>query len=104
MPRKSSGLREAQRLRQQRYRQKLSMKAEPEVGDLDTAAAIAIARMVQLVSERNGHTPQRLMNLALTSGVNYLNDKGFARQASHRLLLRRISGLKMGLETASAKK
>jgi hypothetical protein len=104
MPRKSSGLREPQRLRQQRYRQRLAIKAEPEVAELDTAAAIAIARMVHMIGEDRAVSVKTLIDGGLTAGVSNLIEKGYARSASIRLLQRRISSLKMALKNVPSKR
>lgn len=98
MPRKASGLNEAGRLRQQRYRQRLAIKGEPEVSELDTAAAIAIAEMLNLLEDRDAKfSIKGLINRGLTSGAAALTAKGYNQAASVRLLNRRLSALKLGI-------
>ncbi|MBX9455464.1 MAG: hypothetical protein KL863_05245 [Rhizobium sp.] len=98
MPRKASGLNEAGRLRQQRYRQRLAMKGEPEVSELDKAAAIAIAEILTLLDHRESRmSVKELINRGLTSGTAALIAKGYNKNSSIRLLNRRLTALRLGL-------
>ena len=98
MPRKASGLNESGRIRQQRYRQRLALKAVPEVAVIDTAAAVAVAEMLTILSFREGKVSIKdLINRGLTAGVTTLKAKGHDGPACVRLLNRRISSLRLGL-------
>lgn len=98
MPRKATGKHEAQRLRQQRYRQRLAVRAEPEVSAIDTALSVAVAEMLTLIDGRDPKPSIKdLINRSLTAGIASLKDKGFSGPASERLLKRRISALRLGI-------
>ncbi|TAW65407.1 hypothetical protein ELI15_14025 [Rhizobium ruizarguesonis] len=95
MPRKSSGQREGQRKRQERYRQRLAEKREPEVAELDTAVAAALARLVLSLEAKTAVVGSKaVLDQAIVDAVAHLRSAGFSGKASGRLLYRRLVWLK----------
>ncbi|MGO4566086.1 hypothetical protein AB4Z52_13645 [Rhizobium sp. 2YAF20] len=95
MPRKTTGKNEKGRLRQQRYRDRLSMKREPEVQELDTAVAAALSRLVIALENKTAVTGAKaVLDQAIIDAVDHLRKMGYSGKASGRLLYRRIVWLK----------
>ncbi|MGO8034969.1 hypothetical protein [Rhizobium leguminosarum] len=103
MPRHATGRNEKQRLRQQRYRMKLSAIGEPEVAELDTAAATAIARLViDLEIGKAGFGSKDILDTLLRSAVDNLKSRGFDGRAAGRLMHRRLTWLKESIKNPNA--
>jgi hypothetical protein len=103
MPRKASGKREAQRQRQQRYRERLASRREPEVGELDTAVAAAMARLVLSLEAKNAvEGAKSVLDQAIVDAVDHLRSAGFSGKASGRLLYRRLVWLKETFKNPNA--
>ncbi|NEK19935.1 hypothetical protein [Rhizobium leguminosarum] len=95
MPRHASGRNEQQRLRQQRYRSKLKAVAEPEVAELDTAAAMAVARLVVDLERGTAVSGSKdLLDKLLLSAIDNLKRQGYNGRAAGRLMHRRLVWLK----------
>ncbi|MGO6676408.1 hypothetical protein [Rhizobium leguminosarum] len=103
MPRHASGRNEAQRLRQQRYRSRLEAIGEPEVQELDTAAAMAVARLV-INLEQGKAVPgsKDLLDTLLRSAVDSLKSRGYNGRAAGRLMHRRLTWLKESFKDPDA--
>lgn len=103
MPRKISGTNEQGRLRQQRYRARLAAKREPEVAELDTAAAVAIAQLVvDLEAGVADAGSKEILARLLEAAVADLKIRGFSGRASGPLLHRRLTWLKEGVKNPGA--
>ncbi|MEY9198418.1 hypothetical protein ABIA16_003534 [Sinorhizobium fredii] len=103
MPRKATGKNAQGRLRQQRYRARLAEKREPEVAELDTAAAVAVAQLVvDLEAGLAASGSKDILNRILQSAVADLKSRGFSSRASGPLLHRRLTWLKEVLKNPSA--
>ncbi|PDS34397.1 hypothetical protein CO665_30655 [Rhizobium anhuiense] len=103
MPRHATGRNEKGRLRQQRYRSRLAVIGEPEVAELDTAAAVAVARLV-IELERGkavGGSKDLLDNLLL-SAVEALKSRGYNGRSAGRLMYRRLTWLKESFKDPDA--
>lgn len=103
MPRQVSGKNEGARIRQQRYRARLAAKREPEVAELDTAAATAIAQLVVDLETNSvtGGAKETLTRL-LQAAVADLKSKGYSAPLSGRLMHRRLTWLKEAIKNPSA--
>lgn len=103
MPRTATGRKEAQRLRQQRYRERLASKCEPEVQELDTAIAVALARLVVELETGKGIAGSRaLLDNLLLFAIEVLKRRGYSGRAAGRLMHRRLTWLKAGLKNPDA--
>ncbi|UFW65815.1 hypothetical protein RlegWSM1455_07270 [Rhizobium laguerreae] len=103
MPRKTTGKNEKARLRQQRYRQRLSERREPEVAELDTAVAAAIARLVIALEEKKAAPGSKaVLDQAIVDAVDHLRKAGFGGKASGTLLYRRLVWLKESFKNPDA--
>ncbi|TAY50962.1 hypothetical protein [Rhizobium leguminosarum] len=103
MPRHATGRNEKQRLRQQRYRSRLAVLGEPEVAELDTAAAVAVARLVIDLEQGKAVSGSRdLLDTLLRSAVDSLKSQGYNGRAAGRLMHRRLTWLKESFKDANA--
>ncbi|MBY3363780.1 hypothetical protein [Rhizobium laguerreae] len=103
MPRHASGSNETQRLRQQRYRTRLKAVGEPEVAELDTAAAVAVARLViDLEQGKAASGTKDLLDTLLRSAVDSLKGQGYNSRAAGRLMHRRLTWLKESYKDPNA--
>ena len=128
MPRKSSGRKEAQRQRQEKYRERLAVKGEAETGDLDTALAASIAAFVNgleavqdrlkanevdqaqaILDRAELRRSKELMDFLLNAGVEFLGSQKledgrqkYSTSASRRLMRRRLVWLKESLKNPAA--
>jgi len=103
MPRHATGRHEKQRLRQQRYRSKLATIGEPEVSDLDTAAALAVARLV-IDLEKGKALPgsKAVLDTLLRSAADNLKSRGYNGRSAGRLMHRRLTWLKETIKDPDA--
>ncbi|MGO7583396.1 hypothetical protein ACC797_17515 [Rhizobium ruizarguesonis] len=103
MPRKSTGKNEKGRLRQERYRQRLSEKREPEVAELDTAVAAAFARLViSLEAKTAVEGSKAVLDQAIVDAVDHLRFAGYSGKASGPLLYRRLVWLRESFKNPDA--
>ncbi|MBY5408862.1 hypothetical protein HFO98_10310 [Rhizobium leguminosarum] len=103
MPRHASGRNEKQRLRQQRYRSRLDAVDEPEVQELDTAAALAVARLVIDLEQGKAVSGSKdLLDTLLRSAVDTLKSRGYNGRAAGRLMHRRLTWLKESFKDPNA--
>ncbi|WP_105433032.1 hypothetical protein [Neorhizobium sp. T6_25] len=103
MPRKASGKREQQRLRQKRYRASLVAKREPEVAELDTAVAAAVARLVVALEDKTVATGAKsVLDKTMIDAVDHLKTLGYSGRSAGKLLYRRLTWLKESYRNPSA--
>ncbi|MBA9034324.1 hypothetical protein [Rhizobium leguminosarum] len=103
MPRHATGANEKGRLRQQRYRSRLDAIGEPEVAELDTAAALAVARLViELEQGKAVSGSKDLLDSLLRSAVDSLKSRGYNGRAAGRLMHRRLTWLKESFKDPNA--
>lgn len=98
MARKNSGENETGRLRQQRYRQRLMLKGQPEVAELDTAVAAGLAQLV--LDAETGikfSSVKSIIDRAVLSALDDLEIRGYDRPIAARYLRKRLTWLKNGL-------
>lgn len=103
MARLISGKHEKQRARQARYRNRLEITGQPEVAAVDTAAAMALAKLAQAIDDGKGSEKsiklfEQLRGLA---GI-FLRDSGYDREISDRLVNNRIVWLKETMKNPNA--
>lgn len=103
MPRHATGRNEKQRQRQQRYRSRLNAVAEPETAELDTAAAMAVAKLViDLEQGKAVSGAKELLDKLLLSAVDDLKNRGYNGRSAGRLMHRRLVWLKETAKNPSA--
>ncbi|MCJ9720804.1 hypothetical protein MOV66_10295 [Agrobacterium sp. SHOUNA12C] len=94
MPRHATGRNEKQRLRQQRYRQRLVATAEPETAELDTAAAMAVAKLVIDLEQGKAVSGSKdILDRLLVAAVEALKSRGYNGRSAGRLMHRRLTWL-----------
>ncbi len=103
MPRHATGRNEKQRLRQQRYRARLSAVAEPETAELDTAAAMAVAKLViDLEQGKVVDGSKDMLDKLLIAAVEALKSRGYNGRSAGRLMHRRLTWLKESFKNPEA--
>lgn len=103
MPRQATGRAEKQRLRQRRYRERLAAVAEPETAELDTAAAMAVAKLVIALEQGNADPGSKdMLDRLLFAAVEALKSRGYSGRSAGRLMHRRLTWLKESAKNPSA--
>lgn len=92
MPRPLPESQQAKAERQARYRAQLASRREPEADRVDTALAATVAAFATMVDEELA-TPEnkRFLKIILQSSLDLLKSQGFAKEASVKVLRRRLS-------------
>ncbi|MBX5164772.1 hypothetical protein [Rhizobium sp. NZLR4b] len=90
-------------MRQQRYRSRLEAIGEPEVAELDTAAAVAVARLVIALEQGKAVGGSKdLLDKLLLSAVEALKSRGYNGRSAGRLMHRRLTWLKESFKDRDA--
>jgi hypothetical protein len=94
MPRQRSESNEAARLRQEEYRRRLTLKAEPETDAVDTALAAGLARFLGVSLKGTPEARQMAISIIRMS-ARHLVARGYSKEASGSRLGSRIYYLQM---------
>jgi len=82
---------QAKAVRQANYRIKLRQRGEPEADRVDTALSSAVAAFVAMVDDKKLEELKTPLKMLLRGTLDLLVDAGFDREASAKVLRRRVS-------------